>query len=63
MMARSRVEGSDFTFYVSNRAYLLRVQVDGYAAAERSLNPPPRSLTISLTPSSIPLSVQRMFRK
>lgn len=60
---RSRVQGSDFTFYVNNRTYSLRVQVDGYAIAELPLNLPPRSLTISLIPSSIPLSIQRVFRK
>jgi hypothetical protein len=57
------VQGSDFTFYVNNRTYSLRVQVDGYAIAELPLNLPPRSLTISLIPSSIPLSIQRVFRK
>ncbi|MBZ5663161.1 MAG: hypothetical protein LAO30_01020 [Acidobacteriia bacterium] len=63
VVARSRVQGSKFTFYVTNPQYLLRVQVDGYAIAEHSLNPPPPSLTISLTPSSVPLSIQRLFRK
>jgi hypothetical protein len=60
---RSRVQGGDLTFYVNNHPYLLRVQVDGYAIAETPLNPPPRSLTISLAPSSVPLSIQRIFRK
>jgi hypothetical protein len=60
---RSRVQGGDLTFYVNNRSYLLRVQVDGYAIAETTLKPPPRSLTISLAPSSVPLSIQRIFRK
>ena len=63
VVARSRVQGGKFTFYVSNPQYLLRVQVDGYAIAERGLNPPPSSLTISLTSSSVPLAIQRLFRR
>jgi hypothetical protein len=63
VVARSRVQGSKFTFYVNNPQYLLRVQVEGYAIAERSLNPPPPSLTVSLTPSSVPLAIQRLFRR
>jgi hypothetical protein len=63
VVARSRVQGNKFTFYVTNPQYLLRVQVDGYAIAERSLNPPPPSLTVSLTPSSVPLAIQRLFRR
>jgi len=64
LVARSKVQGADFTFAVANRPYLLRVQVSGYAIAESSLNPAAQpSLTISLSPSSIPLSIQRIFRK
>lgn len=63
VVARSRVQAGKFTFYVTNPQYLLRVQVDGYAIAERSLNPPPPSLTIPLTPSGIPLAIQRLFRR
>jgi hypothetical protein len=63
VMARSRVQGSKLTFYVSNPQYVLRVQVDGYAIAEHSLNPPPPSLTITLAPSGVPLAIQRLFRR
>jgi len=60
---RSRVQGSDLTFYVNNQPYLLRVQVDGYQIAEVQLNPPPRSISVPLTPSGVPLALQRLFRK
>ena len=65
VIARSKVqvESNQFTFYASNRPCTLRVQVDGYAIAERSLNPPPPSLTLPLSTSSVPLAFQRLFRK
>lgn len=60
---RSHVQGSELSFYVDNRTYLLRVQVDGYQIAEVQLNPPPRQVTILLKPTSMPLSIQRLFRR
>ena len=60
---RSRVQGSDLTFYVPNQTYLLRVQADGYQIAEVSLTPPPRNITVNLTPTSVPLALQRLFHK
>jgi len=60
---RSRVQGGDLRFYVSNQSYLLRVQVDGYQIAEARLDPPPHAVKVSLTPSSIPLSIQRLFQR
>jgi len=63
VMFQSKVSGSDFTFYVPNRPCTLRVQVDGYGIEERALNQSMRTLTISLRPTSIPLSVQRLFRR
>lgn len=63
VLGRSRVQSGNFTFYAPSRPCTLRVQVDGYAIAQRQLNPASSTLTIQLTSSSIPLSVQRMFRK
>ncbi|MGA8763115.1 MAG: hypothetical protein WB562_09645 [Candidatus Sulfotelmatobacter sp.] len=63
VIARSKVQTSDFTFYAPNRPCTLRVQVDGYTIAERSLNPAPRTLTIPLTASAVPVGIQRLFRK
>ena len=60
---RSHVQGSELSFYVDNRSYLLRVQVDGYQIAEVPLNPPARQMTIPLKPSSVPLSIQHLFRR
>jgi hypothetical protein len=63
VIARSRVLGNDFSFYAANRPYLLRVQVEGYAIAEKPFSPGQRSLSISLMPSGVPLAVQRLFRR
>ena len=63
---RSRVQGSSLRFYVQNRPYTLRVQVDGYTIAESSINPPlppPQTLSITLFPSRVPLSIQRLLLK
>jgi hypothetical protein len=62
-LRRSRVQGSDLTFYVGNGSYSLRVQVDGYQITEIPLTPPPHSVTVNLAPSSVPLALQRLFRK
>lgn len=63
IVGRSRVQTGDFTFYAQNRPSTLRVQVDGYAIAEKPLNPSVRTLTIQLTSSNVPLALQRIFRK
>jgi hypothetical protein len=63
VIGRSTVQSGNFTFYAPNRPSTLRVQVDGYAIVERPLNPASRSMTIALTPSGVPLTVQRLFRK
>ena len=63
VLARSRVQSADFTFYAQNRPATLRVQVDGYAIAERPLNSSVRTLTIQLMSSNVPLALQRIFRR
>ena len=63
VLARSRVQSADFTFYAQNRPSTLRVQVDGYAIAERPLNSSVRTLSIQLTSSNVPLALQRIFRR
>lgn len=60
---RSRVTGSDLKFSVNNQPYRLRVLVDGYQIAEVDLNPSTRNVVVPLTPSSIPISLQRLFHK
>jgi hypothetical protein len=62
VVARSKVAGGDFNFYVS-KPYWLRVEVPGYAIAQSKLDGTrPQSLNVSLRPTSIPLSIQRIFR-
>ncbi|HMK29182.1 MAG TPA: hypothetical protein VK473_05800 [Terriglobales bacterium] len=63
VIARSRTQGSDYTFYVTSRDYLLRVEVTGYTIAERRLSPrSPQSLTITLSPTKVPLALQRVWK-
>ncbi len=63
MLARSTLQSGNYAFYAPNRSCRLRVQVDGYAIIERTLSPATKTMTISLTPSGVPLAVQRLFRK
>jgi hypothetical protein len=63
VLARSRVQSGNFTFYAPNRPCTLRVQVDGYAIAERPLPGASKSVTIQLTASGVPLALQRLFRR
>jgi hypothetical protein len=59
---RSRVQGNELKFYVNNTAYRLRVQVDGYQITEVNLPASPGTFSVPLTPSSIPVSLQRLYR-
>lgn len=62
-IARSNVQGNDFSFYVVGRNYNLRVEAPGYSIAERQLSvKSSQSLTISLTPTWMPLAIQRVWR-
>ena len=63
VLARSRVQSANFTFYAPNRPVKLQVQVDGYSIAERALSPASKQLTMQLTPTGVPTVVQRLFRK
>jgi hypothetical protein len=63
ILGRSRVQSANFTFYAPNCSCTLRVQVEGYVIVERPLSPALRAMTIQLTASGIPLSLQRIFRR
>jgi hypothetical protein len=63
VIARSNIHGNDFSFYVTGQNYVLRVEMPGYRITERQLSVhSPQSLTIALSPTSIPLSLQRVWR-
>jgi hypothetical protein len=57
------VQSGDFSFYAPNRPCTLRVKVDGYEIADRQLSSASRAMTIQLTSSRVPISLQRIFRK
>jgi hypothetical protein len=59
---RSRVQGGELKFYVTNTTYRLRVQVDGYQITEVNLPLSPGTFSVPLTPSSVPISLQRLYR-
>ena len=63
VFGRSTVQSGNYTFYAPGRPCKLRVQVDGYAIVERPLNPETKAMTIRLTNSGVPLTIQRLFRK
>lgn len=61
VIGRSRVQGSAYKFYVSNLAYGLRVQVEGYNIVQYPLKSLPSPIT--LEPSGVPLALQRLVRR
>jgi len=62
-IARSNVQGSEFSFYVTGRDYLLRVEAPNYSIAQRSLNvKSSQTLTIPLSATWMPLAIQRVWR-
>jgi len=63
ILGRSTVRSGEYTFYAPNRRCTLRVQVDGYAIVDRPLSPASRTMTIQLTASGVPTSIQRIFRR
>jgi hypothetical protein len=64
IIARTNGQGSDFTFYVTSRSYVLQVQAPNCSLAEKQLSiHSPQSVTITLSPSSIPIWVQRILVK
>lgn len=62
VVRRSRVLDNRLAFYAPNSSYRLRVQVDGYQIAEVSLPNSPGPFSVPLTRSSIPVSLQRLYR-
>jgi hypothetical protein len=63
VLGRSTVPSGDFSFYAPNRPCTLRVKVDGYEIVDRQLSSASRAMTIQLTSSRVPISLQRIFRK
>jgi hypothetical protein len=63
VLGRSTVQSGDFSFYAPNRPCTLRVKVDGYEIVDRQLSSASRAMTIQLTSSRVPISLQRIFRK
>ena len=63
VIGRSTVPSANFTFYAPSRPCTLRVQVDGYAIAERPLSSTSRAVTIQLNSSAVPVAIQRIFRR
>jgi hypothetical protein len=62
VVARSKVAGSDFNFYVS-RPYVLNTEVPGYAIAKTGLDGThAQQVTVLLHPSHTPLALQHLFR-
>lgn len=61
VLARSKVAGSDFNFYIS-RPYVLSAEVPGYAIAKTGLDGTHvQQVTVPLHPSHAPLAWQRLF--
>jgi hypothetical protein len=63
VIARSKIQGPDFSFSVSRSDYLIRVEVPGYNITERSLNGVEQDLAIPLVESRVPLFVQRAISR
>jgi len=62
-IARSNVQGNEFSFYVTGRDYLLRVEAPNYSIAQRPLNvKSSQTITIPLTATWMPLAIQRVWR-
>lgn len=65
-IARSRIQGSQFKFYLDGGTYRLIVELPGYVTESRTISlregSSPQSLSITLQPSSTPLFIQRIIR-
>ena len=62
VLARSRIAGSDASFYLAKRDYALRVEVTNYKIATVPVQlQHAQSLTVPLQPSWMPLAFQRVI--
>ena len=66
IVARSKFNGGQFTFYQDAGNYLIYFQVHGYKIESRELNliegKPPQTLHITLTPTGVPIFLQRILK-